>query len=74
MALRDWSSRQVLLLWLGWLAVTVLVAAVLDLIELRVVTAQGAAVGLHMRPFAWIMLLAFLVPGLLTLYWRQARR
>jgi hypothetical protein len=74
MGVRDWSKRQVVLLWLVWLAVTVLVATALDLVDICFVTAQGAAVGVHFRRFAWILLVAFLVPSLLTLYWRRARR
>jgi hypothetical protein len=62
------------LLWLVWLAVTLVGAAVLDLIEIRVVTALGAAAGFHVRQVAWILLVAFLIPSLLTFYWRQARR
>jgi hypothetical protein len=49
MALGDWSGRHILLLWLAWPAITLAGAAALDLIDVRVVVARGAAVGLRVN-------------------------
>jgi hypothetical protein len=74
MAVRDWSSFQVLLFSLLWVALTLTGAAALNLIEIRPVTAQGMAVGLRIQSLAWIATIALLGPGLMTWYWYRVRR
>jgi hypothetical protein len=74
MAVRDWSRFQVLLFCLLWVALTLTGAAVLNLIDVRPVSAQGLAVGLRIQALAWIAGIALLGPGLLTLYWYRVRR
>jgi hypothetical protein len=74
MAVRDWSSFQVLLFSLLWVALTLTGAAALNPIEIRAVTAQGMAVGLRIQSLAWIATITLLGPGLMTWYWYRVRR
>jgi hypothetical protein len=74
MAVRNWSLFQVLLFSLLWVALTLTGGILLNLIETRVVTAQGAALGLRIQSLAWIAGIALIGPGLLGLYWYRARR
>jgi hypothetical protein len=53
MALGDWSGRHIALLWLLWPALTLAGAAALNLFEVRVAIARGAAMGFRIQSVAW---------------------